>query len=290
MENGSPDLDSLGVMIDEGENAYEILGLPRNASGDEIREAYIRLAKKYHPDTHPDDLTAERRFKRITGAYLELRSSFYLRGPQFRQPPRFWASYKQLVAIVLFFMLAPAAILIATRGQEEFPPSLQIGQRSVSSPGTEDTGPSTAAQERSTGPALVLQTAAAPHDPPEATPAGSACGVQAPSSHQEAAGTLSEDPVVPMGRNDEKKLASVQAGTEDGPVAVLEPQAPVTRKKVSLGTAGKTSASPSKTVNAASTSTTGRNQTMRSAPDQSTRATRVEHSLDRAVLAAAPGG
>jgi hypothetical protein len=45
-------------------------------------------------------------------------------------------------------MLAPAAILIATRGQEEFPPSLQIGQRSVSSPGTEDTGPSTAAHSR----------------------------------------------------------------------------------------------------------------------------------------------
>ena len=43
-------------MIDEGENAHEIFGLPRNASGAEVREAYIRLAKEYHPDTHPDDL------------------------------------------------------------------------------------------------------------------------------------------------------------------------------------------------------------------------------------------
>jgi len=48
---------------------YEILGLGRNASNDDIKKAYRKLAKKYHPDRNPDDATAEQNFKEATQAY-----------------------------------------------------------------------------------------------------------------------------------------------------------------------------------------------------------------------------
>jgi curved DNA-binding protein len=48
---------------------YEILGVPRNASPEEIRKAYRRLAKRYHPDMNPGDRKAEEKFKEITAAH-----------------------------------------------------------------------------------------------------------------------------------------------------------------------------------------------------------------------------
>src|SRR5271165_3039542 len=77
VEGGSSDRDALGIMIHEAETATEILGLPSDASGGEVRAAYIRLAKEYHPDTHPGDLAAERRFQRISKAYNDLRSPYH---------------------------------------------------------------------------------------------------------------------------------------------------------------------------------------------------------------------
>ncbi len=48
---------------------YEILGVPRTSSADELKKAYRRLAKKYHPDVNPGNKAAEERFKEITAAF-----------------------------------------------------------------------------------------------------------------------------------------------------------------------------------------------------------------------------
>jgi len=48
---------------------YEVLGVGRNASADDIKRAYRRMAMKYHPDKNPDDKEAETKFKECAEAY-----------------------------------------------------------------------------------------------------------------------------------------------------------------------------------------------------------------------------
>ena len=48
---------------------YEVLGVDRSASLEDIRKAYRRLAKKLHPDLNPGNKEAEARFKEVSGAY-----------------------------------------------------------------------------------------------------------------------------------------------------------------------------------------------------------------------------
>lgn len=48
---------------------YDILGIARGASAEDIRKAYRRLARKYHPDLNPGDKAAEERFKNVQEAY-----------------------------------------------------------------------------------------------------------------------------------------------------------------------------------------------------------------------------
>jgi molecular chaperone DnaJ len=52
---------------------YEVLGLPRGASDEDIKRAYRRLAREHHPDANPDDAGAEERFKEIQLAYEVLK-------------------------------------------------------------------------------------------------------------------------------------------------------------------------------------------------------------------------
>ena len=48
---------------------YEVLGISRSADDTEIKKAYRKLARQYHPDVNPDDNTAAEKFKEITESY-----------------------------------------------------------------------------------------------------------------------------------------------------------------------------------------------------------------------------
>src|SRR5699024_12760037 len=48
---------------------YEVLGVQKSASSDDIRKAYRRMAMKYHPDRNPDSAEAEEKFKEAKEAY-----------------------------------------------------------------------------------------------------------------------------------------------------------------------------------------------------------------------------
>ena len=62
-------------MAQEKRDYYEVLGVQKGAGDDEIKKAYRRLAKQYHPDLHPGDKEAEEKFKEVNEAYDVLRDA-----------------------------------------------------------------------------------------------------------------------------------------------------------------------------------------------------------------------
>lgn len=56
------------------EDPYQVLGVSRDATDEEIKKAYRRLAKKYHPDLHPGDEEAARQMQRVNAAYEQIKN------------------------------------------------------------------------------------------------------------------------------------------------------------------------------------------------------------------------
>ena len=79
---------------------YDILGVPKNASSKEIRQAFRRLARKHHPDLNPGENRAEANFKKINEAYEVLSDSQNRRkydqyGANWKNPSSFNGRYGQ---------------------------------------------------------------------------------------------------------------------------------------------------------------------------------------------------
>jgi curved DNA-binding protein CbpA len=58
-----------GIEVQTTTDLYKLLGLPKEASQDDIRKAHRKLVRKHHPDANPGDVSSEERFKEIQRAY-----------------------------------------------------------------------------------------------------------------------------------------------------------------------------------------------------------------------------
>src|SRR5499433_1841190 len=75
---------------------YSTLGVSKTASEKELKQAFRKLARKFHPDVNPGDKTAEARFKEINEAYDELGANWRMyeqAGAGGAQPGGGWQAY-----------------------------------------------------------------------------------------------------------------------------------------------------------------------------------------------------
>jgi hypothetical protein len=228
----------------------------------------------------------------------------HFRGLQSRPAPKFRRSYGQLLAIAVMLFVTPLAVFLLMRSEERAAPSLEIRQERVTSRGTHDTYGTAQLQE------TAVERASLPSAPQERTAALKIDGItrstpmlqensgdaglnpgaaippeeraripspQVPSSHDAVADAAFFSSFWTSGRT-KVASATVPPGRQDKGVPALEPQAPSHRNKAA---AAKTIVLP-KTVNTATIAP--------KPPAQTASAALLEHSMDRLVLAAAPGG
>lgn len=67
-------IHSLSLLSTSGDSLYEILGLPKTATADDIKKTYRKLALKYHPDKNPDN--ADAADKVSVSSIVQLRQSY----------------------------------------------------------------------------------------------------------------------------------------------------------------------------------------------------------------------
>lgn len=67
------------------EDPYKVLGLSRDASDEEVKRAYRRLAKKYHPDLNPGDKVAAQKMQEVNAAYEQIKNPEKFRQQQSQQ-------------------------------------------------------------------------------------------------------------------------------------------------------------------------------------------------------------
>ena len=72
------------------QSPYDVLGIHPDASEEEIKAAYRALAKKYHPDSHPEDAGAAEKMNEINAAYAFLQSRGFERSPEEDFPEEEW--------------------------------------------------------------------------------------------------------------------------------------------------------------------------------------------------------
>jgi molecular chaperone DnaJ len=65
------------------ENPYQVLGVSPNASDEEIKQAYRRLAKQYHPDRNPGDPVAAKKMQEVNAAYEQIKNPDKTAGSQY---------------------------------------------------------------------------------------------------------------------------------------------------------------------------------------------------------------
>ena len=63
---------------------YKVLGLEPGASDEEVKQAYRRLAKKYHPDLNPGDAEAARKMQEVNEAYDRIKNPEKYSGPTYQ--------------------------------------------------------------------------------------------------------------------------------------------------------------------------------------------------------------